>query len=169
VKPYPQYIYQAGAFSLRNFIRDLNGIIKKLKPAGYSGTPLAKKLGIKEGYKVRLINQPGYYFELFTDLPEKLLFPGDKKVKKNFIHYFAIKTKDLQKEIPNLKKEIAEDGIIWVSWYKKSSKIPTDVTENMVRDLALANGLVDVKVCAIDEYWSGLKLVIPLRERKGKT
>ncbi len=138
-----------------------------MKPAGYSGTTLAKKLGIKTGFRIRLVNHPVYYFELFTDLPEGLIFPSDNKVKKNFIHYFAIKARDLQKEISHLKKEIEEDGIIWISWYKKASKIPTDITETMVHELALANGLVDIKVCAIDEYWSGLKLVIPVKERTG--
>ncbi len=138
-----------------------------MKPAGYSGTTLAKKLGIRTGFKIRLVNQPGYYFELFTDLPAGLLFLTNKKVKKNFIHYFAIHAGNLQKEISHLKKEIEEDGIIWISWYKKASKIPTDITETMVRELALANGLVDIKVCAIDEYWSGLKLVIPVKERAG--
>jgi len=136
-----------------------------MKAAGYSKTPLAKKLGIKEGFKIRLVNQPDYYFSLFTDMPENCSIINDKKIKKNFIHYFARQAKKLQKDILLIKKEIEEDGIIWVSWYKKTSKIPTDVTENFIRELALANGLVDIKVCAIDETWSALKLVIPIRDR----
>jgi hypothetical protein len=137
-----------------------------MKQTGYSGTPLAKKLGIKEGFKIRLINQPEYYFELFTDMPSTIILLTDKKIKKNFIHYFSKQAKDLQKNILSLKNEIEEDGIIWISWYKKASKIPTDVTEDLIRDLAMANGLVDIKVCAIDEIWSGLKLVIPLKDRR---
>src|SRR6185312_960689 len=136
-----------------------------MKAAGYSKTPLAKKLGIKEGFKIRLVNQPDYYFSLFTDMPENCSIINDTKIKKNFIHYFARQAKKLQKDILLIKKEIEEDGIIWVSWYKKASKIPTDVTENFIRELALANGLVDIKVCAVDETWSALKLVIPIRDR----
>ena len=134
--------------------------------AGYSGTPLAKKLGIKEGFKVRLINQPGYYFELFSDLPKNIFVSSDTITKKNFIHYFSKKATDLEKDIPALKDELEQDGMIWVSWYKKASKIPTDITEDLIREIALANGLVDIKVCAIDEIWSGLKLVIPVKKRK---
>lgn len=133
--------------------------------AGYSSTPLAKKLGIKEGYKVKLINQPPYYFSLFTDMPAIVLLT-DGETKKDLIHYFATEAKDLQNDILKLRNEIEENGIIWVSWYKKSAKIPTNITESLVRELALKNGLVDIKVCAVDELWSGLKLVIPVRERR---
>ena len=136
--------------------------------AGYSSTPLAKKLGIKEGFRIRLVNQPDHYFELFTDLPKNLIVSTDKKVKKNFIHFFAKKLSDIQKEIISLKDEIEQDGIIWISWYKKASKIPTDVTEDLIREIALANGLVDIKVCAIDEIWSALKLVIPVTSRRSE-
>jgi len=133
--------------------------------AGYSGTTLAKKLGIKDGFKIRLINQPEYYFELFTDMPDNIIITNDRKIKKNLIHYFATQSKKLEKEIISIKGEIQENGIIWISWYKKASKISTDITENFIRELALANGLVDIKVCAIDEIWSGLKLVIPVKDR----
>jgi hypothetical protein len=132
---------------------------------GYSGTPLAKKLGIKDGFKIRLINQPDYYFDLFDDLPKNIEIINDTKLKKNFIHYFAKQSIDLSNDIICLRNEIAANGMIWVSWPKKSSKIVTDVTEDTVRDLALSNGLVDIKVCAVDEIWSGLKLVIPVKER----
>jgi len=132
---------------------------------GYSGKPLAKKLGIKEGFKIRVVNPPAYYFDLFTDIPENITIVTDIETKKNFIHYFATKTKDLENNIALLKNEIKKDGIIWVSWYKKSSKIPSDVTEDFIRNLALSSGLVDIKVCAVDEVWSGLKLVIPVKDR----
>jgi hypothetical protein len=132
--------------------------------AGYSGTPLAKKLGIKEGFKISLCNQPEYYFDLFTD------FPGNVKVinksKTDFIHYFVREEKQLAKDIKHLKNQIEQDGMIWISWPKKSSKVQTDITEDTVRNHALKNGLVDVKVCAVDEVWSGLKLVIPVKDRK---
>jgi len=133
--------------------------------AGYSSTPLAKKLGIKPQFKMRLINAPDYYFELFTDMPEDIRILTDKKTKKNFIHVFVKKLNELEKYIFEIKNEIEQDGIIWISWYKKSSKIPTDVTEDKIRETALANGLVDIKVCAVDDVWSGLKLVIPVKTR----
>ena len=132
---------------------------------GYSGTPLAKKLGIKAGFKARLANQPDYYFDLFSDMPENVSFLRDKKPKKNFIHFFTLSAKELEKNIAGLRAEIEEDGMIWVSWPKKAAKIETDITEDIIRHLALSNGLVDVKVCAVDEIWSGLKLVIRVKDR----
>ncbi len=136
-----------------------------MSTAGYSGTPLAQKLGIKEGFTIRLINGPEHYYTLFTDLPEKLHIASGLKEKKNFIHFFTKDAKELAKVLPKLQKEIVPDGIIWVSWPKKSSKVSTDVSENMIRDIALANGLLDIKVCAVDDIWSGLKLVIPVKDR----
>ena len=134
--------------------------------AAYSSTPLAKKLGIKNGFKIRLINEPVYYFNLFTDLPNDIKVLNDKKSKKDFIHLFVKSMNELEKNIQTIKNEIEQDGIIWISWYKKSAKISTDVTEDKIRKTALANGLVDIKVCAVDDIWSGLKLVIPVKERK---
>lgn len=133
--------------------------------AGYSKTPLAKKLGIKEGYTIRIVNAPDYYTTLFSDFPERVTISTDKKNKKDFIHFFAYHAKDLERHILQLRNEIFPDGMIWVSWPKKASKVVTDITEDVVRDLALHNGLVDVKVCAVDEIWSGLKLVVPVKER----
>jgi hypothetical protein len=134
--------------------------------AGYSGTPLAKKLGIKNDFKIKLVNQPDYYFKLFTDLPPDIKLVKSNKTKKDFIHYFTKSAAQLSKDIKSMREEIEQNGIIWISWPKKAAKIETDVTENIVRDLALKNGLVDVKVCAVDEIWSGLKLVIRLKDRK---
>jgi hypothetical protein len=136
-----------------------------MKQAGYSGTPLAKKLGIKEGYTVRLVNEPTHYFNLFSDLPANLHFVQDGKTKTDFIHYFATIAAQLQKDMPVLKKQLQPTGMLWVSWYKKSAKIPTDITEELIRNMALEIGLVDIKVCAVDEQWSGLKLVIPVKDR----
>jgi ABC-type lipoprotein release transport system permease subunit len=136
-----------------------------MKTTGYSGTQLAKKLGIKQGFKIKLYNEPDYYYDLFSDLPTDIKELKDKKSKKDFIHYFAKNTAQLNKDIKQLRQEIEENGMIWISWYKKSAKIETDLNENIIRDIALNNGLVDVKVCAIDEIWSGLKLVIRLNDR----
>jgi hypothetical protein len=132
---------------------------------GYSGTPLAKKLGIKDGFKIRLENPPDHYFSLFTDMPADVQIVNDKKLKKNLIHYFTKEVKELRRDISLLRSEIEPNGIIWISWPKKASKVLTDITENNIRELALQNGLVDIKVCAVDEIWSGLKLVIPVAMR----
>ena len=121
-----------------------------MKAAGYSGTPLAKKLGIKENFSIRLINTPDYYFNLFSDLPKNLITTAKDKI--DFIHYFSKDKAALVKDIPSLKKKIAMDGMIWVSWYKKSAKIPTDITEDIVRSIALKNGLVDIPVIAWARY-----------------
>jgi hypothetical protein len=136
--------------------------------SGYSKTPLAKKLGIKQGYIIKLVNAPTHYWELFTDLPDNLHVQRSTTTKKNFIHYFAITAKDLHKNLAALKNELFDNGMIWVSWYKRSSGIKTDITEDVIRKIALAIGLVDIKVCAVDEQWSGLKLVIPVKDRKPK-
>jgi hypothetical protein len=132
--------------------------------SGYSGTPLMKKLGIKDGLTIRLINPPAYYSDLFENL-NNVTISSDKKIKKDCIHFFSANATELHKNIPLLKKEIKQNGMIWVSWPKKSSKVITDITEDTIRAIALSNNLVDIKVCAIDETWSGLKLVIPLKLR----
>ena len=134
--------------------------------AGYSGTPLAKKLGIKPGYILRLIDQPVHYFELFADLPENLQIVSDPEIAKDLIHLFTKDLSKLEQLLPELRKEIRQNGMIWVSWPKKSAKIPTDITEDAIRECALRSGLVDVKVCAVDDVWSGLKLVIPVKDRQ---
>jgi len=134
--------------------------------SGYSGTPLAKKLGIKEGFIISVLNQPEYYFQLFTDLPSDIKLVTNEKLKKNFIHYFVKEEKQLLKNIIKLKGQIEQNGMIWISWPKKAAKVATDITEYVVRNIALKNGLVDIKVCAVDQVWSGLKLVIPVKDRK---
>ena len=133
--------------------------------AGYSSTPLAKKLGIKEGFIIKLVNKPAHYFDLFTEMPTGIAIADEIETKKNLVHFFTTDAMELRDKLPQLKKEIRPDGIIWVSWPKKSANVPTDVNENMIREVALGNGLVDIKVCAVDDVWSGLKLVIPVKER----
>ena len=139
-----------------------------MNTAGYSATPLAKKLGIKDGFVIRLVGQPAYYFDLFEDMPLNIQILDDTTKAKNLIHYFTRQADDLRRDIPLLKREIQTNGMIWISWPKKASKISTDITEDVIRNLALSNGLVDIKVCAIDEIWSGLKLVIPVKDRAKK-
>ncbi|SHK05972.1 DUF3052 family protein [Pseudozobellia thermophila] len=134
--------------------------------SGYSGTPLAKKLGIKNGFKVWVINEPKDYFALFSDLPNDIERTMDSKVKKDFIHYFTKSASELNNDIQQLKQEIEQNGMIWISWPKKSAKVETDLDGNIVREIGLNNGLVDIKVCAVNEIWSGLKFVIPVKDRK---
>ncbi|MBK6914961.1 MAG: DUF3052 domain-containing protein [Ignavibacteriales bacterium] len=136
-----------------------------MKTTGYSKTSLAKKLGIKDNFNIRIINAPEYYFKLFSDLPIHLEINANRAGKKDFIHYFETSAETLNSTLPKLKKEIQPNGIIWISWYKKSAKKDTDITEDIIRDIALKNSMVDIKVCAIDEIWSGLKLVIRLKDR----
>lgn len=129
--------------------------------AGYSGTPLIRKLGIKPGMKIRLLNAPGNYFELIeADISAQVVKSGG-----DFVHIFAVSAKDLEKLFLQSIKTIAPGGMIWISWYKKSAKIPTDITEDRIREIVLPTGWVDVKVCAVSEAWSGLKIVQRLENR----
>lgn len=138
---------------------------KDTKPAGYSGTTLAKKLGIKENFHVDIINAPEYYLSLFTDLPANLYFEDNKDTKLDLIHFFTKSQGEYKSKLLQLKNRIEPNGSIWISWPKKSSKVATDITEDIIRHFALQTGLVDIKVCAVDETWSGLKLVIPVKDR----
>jgi hypothetical protein len=133
---------------------------------GYSGTPLAKKLGIKAHHKVYLRDAPENYLALVGELPENVVFLEALDEKADLIHIFVKNSAELETALFEYQEKIVPNGAIWVSWYKKASKIPTDVTEDVIRETALALRLVDVKVCAVDERWSGLKLVIR-REHRG--
>jgi hypothetical protein len=134
--------------------------------AGYSGTPLARKLGIKEGARVLVVNGPKGYRDLVAPLPEGVTFLARAGRDMEVVHVFATARADLARRLKALLPGLRQDGMIWVSWPKKASKVPTDVTENTVREVALPLGLVDVKVCAVDEVWSGLKLVVRKELRK---
>lgn len=135
---------------------------------GYSGTPLAKKLGIKNGFTILLVNEPKHYKSFFTD------FPTDtKQVKRpkletvDFIHLFCTTEKDLKIYLPKLKPALKKDGMLWVSWPKGSSKIETDINREVIRNYILSEiELVDIKVAAIDADWSGLKFVYRKEDRK---
>ena len=134
--------------------------------AGYSGTPLIQKLGIKPGMKIYLINNPGDYFDLLgLNINDQL---SGKNETPDLVHLFVKNIKEFEREMKVLKSYCKKNPaiIIWVSWYKKAAKIQTDVTEDVIRDYALKNDLVDIKVCAVSEIWSGLKLVVPLAKRK---
>ena len=134
--------------------------------AGYSETPLIKKLGIKLGHGLAVINEPAAYWKWISPLPEGVVVKSKPSPKSlDFIHLFVTEKKAYEKEVLRFKKSMKPDGMIWISWPKKSSKMPSDLDENIIRNFALKNGLVDIKVCAVDEVWSGLKLVIPVKDR----
>ena len=133
---------------------------------GYSGTPLPQKLGIKPGLTLVIINAPINYRRLLGPIPEGVTFSHRLKPNSSFVHVFIKKRGELEKRLSNLREKIADTGIVWVSWLKKSSGVPSDVTEDVIRAVALPLGFVDVKVCAIDETWSGLKLMVRRTSRK---
>jgi len=133
--------------------------------AGYSGTPLLKKLGIKPGDKMLVVNRPDNYFKLLeADVTAQFC---NKNEVPDFVHVFAPTKREFESEMKRLQTVISKNRniVIWISWYKKSSGIVTDVTEDAIRNFALKNELVDVKVCAVSDIWSGLKLVVPLKSR----
>ncbi len=131
-----------------------------MRVAGYSGTPLSKKLGIKPGSKVHLVEAPPGYPKLLTPLPEGVEFVPHVSETTDLVHCFSTSRAQLEKRLPAIRKKMRADAGVWVSWPKKAAHVVTDLTEDGVRDLALPLGLVDVKVCAIDAVWSGLKLVV---------
>ena len=128
--------------------------------AGYSDTPLAKKLGFKNGMRVKTSTAPPDYLRLVSPRPEDVLISATIRTNIDIWHFFTKSKSLLQKQLPVIRANINQDGMIWVSWPKKASGVETDVTEDVIRELALPLGLVDVKVCAVDDIWSGLKLVI---------
>ncbi len=134
--------------------------------AGYSGTPLPQNLGIKPGLNIVTLNAPTNYRRLLGTIPEGVTFSNRLKPNPNFVHVFIKKRGELEKRLSILREKIVDTGTVWVSWPKKSSGVPTDVTEDVVRAVALPLGFVDVKVCAIDETWSGLKLMVRRENRK---
>jgi hypothetical protein len=133
--------------------------------AGYSGTPLAKKLGIKPGSALFAVAAPAHYDELLAPLPE-----GVKRVRKidaaGVAHFFVTSRARLEQDLRAAVPKMQQDAAIWISWPKKSAKVPTDITEETIREVAFPLGLVDIKVCAVDATWSGLKLVIRKELRK---
>lgn len=135
--------------------------------AGYSGTPLVKKLGVKDGFKIHAIGAPADYRSLLAPLPAAVKFTSATNPSTNMIHLFVTQRARLARALEGLRKKMAPDASIWVSWPKQASKMSTDITENTIREVALPLGFVDIKVCAVTDIWSGLKLVVRKELRKG--
>lgn len=127
---------------------------------GYSGTPLSRKLGIKPGSRLHLMGAPRGYRTLLAPLPQGVEFPTRLSETADVVHVFSTRRTDLGKALSLVRTRMRPDAVVWVSWPKRASAVATDLTEDVVRELALPLGLVDVKVCAIDDVWSGLKLVV---------
>jgi hypothetical protein len=128
--------------------------------AGYSGTPLARKLGIKPGMRVHYAAAPDGFAALLGELPDAVRVLARPVTGLDLVVLFVRSRAQLERRLAGLHAKLRQDGMLWIAWPKRASKVPTDMTEDVVRDVALPRGLVDVKVCAIDETWSGLKLVI---------
>ena len=140
-------------------------------PAGYSGTPLPKKLGIKPGHRIRLIGAPAGFGDTLGELPrpvEIVAGDGEGGAPLDLVLFFTDSADALRARFGALAASLTPAGMLWVAWPKKASKVPTDLTEDVVRHIALERGMVDVKVCAIDATWSGLKLVYRLVDRPGR-
>ena len=133
--------------------------------AGYSGTPLLKKLGIRPGFRVLFIAQPHNYSKLLGPLPGNVTVLKRAATNIDFIHGFVTRTKALDTLLARAGRCLSRDGMLWVSWPKKASHMKTEVSEAEVRRAGLAAGLVDVKICAVDETWSGLRFVYRLKDR----
>jgi hypothetical protein len=133
--------------------------------AGYSGTPLGKNLGLTAGLVVYVYDAPPAYFDWLTPLPENIAVKDKLAGEFDFIHVFVREKKVFKKEFLAAKKHLKKAGMLWISWPKKSAKVPTDLDENVIRDFGLEAGLVDVKVCAVDDVWSGLKFMYRLKDR----
>ena len=132
---------------------------------GYSGTPLAKKLGFKEGFSILTVNAPDDLDQLLEPLPAGVRILTTPQSDVDLIHLFTNSRDELFRKLANCVRLIKQNGTIWVSWYKKAAKLPTEITEDIVREAAFPLGLVDIKVCAVDDKWSGLKLVIRKENR----
>jgi Protein of unknown function (DUF3052) len=133
--------------------------------AGYSGTPLPKKLGIKEGHRVALLDAPDDVGELLGDLPPGVTVLRSARAPIDVVVWFVTERRVLERRLPELAERLDRAGGLWICWPKRASGVATDVTENVARDAALRLGLVDNKVCAVDETWSGLRIVYRLRDR----
>ena len=135
--------------------------------AGYSGTPLINKLGIKSGFNVVFVNAPAGFADTL-DFPKDVVVREAGRTQLDFALLFAKSQKDLKQKFSLLAARLKPSGMLWVSWPKKTSGVQSDLNENIVRDIGLAKGMVDVKVCAVDEVWSGLKFVFRLKDRLRK-
>lgn len=134
--------------------------------AGYSGTPLKQKLGLKDGFNVVVVNEPAGFRDLLDTGPDEVTFKASLRGDVDMVVAFVTQQSELRMRREQLAKAIFPDGAVWVAWPKKASKVPTDITEDTVREVFLPHGLVDNKVCAIDETWSGLRVVWRKEKRK---
>jgi hypothetical protein len=134
--------------------------------AGYSATALVRKLGIRPNERLIAINAPENYAELLEDLPEGVAITSRLTAKASFVHLFVKQRAELEQRLGSLREKLDDAGILWISWPKKASKVATDITEDTIREVALPLGFVDVKVCAVDDTWSGLKLMVRRENRK---
>lgn len=137
--------------------------------AGYSSTPLAKKLGIKEGFRIALVNAPKDFQSELGELPDKVEFVKRVTKSLDIVLFFALSERALARDFANLAEKLKPNGMMWIAWPKKSSGVATDLSFECVQKIGLAAGLVDVKICAIDETWSGLKFVYRLKDRASRT
>lgn len=137
--------------------------------AGYSGTPLAKKLGIKEGSRILLVNPPETFQSELGELPEDVVFVKRATNAIDIILFFVLTERELARDFAKLAARLVANGMIWIAWPKKSSGVATDLVFDSVQRIGLNAGLVDVKICAVDEIWSGLKFVYRLKDRPGKS
>src|SRR5258708_22239156 len=128
--------------------------------AGYSGTPLAQKLGIKSGSSVLIAGAPAGYLQTLEPLPANVRIGARLRASVDVVQLFTVRKSTLEKSLATFRRKLRPSAVVWVSWPKKSSGVPTEVTEDVVRQVALPMGFVDIKVCAIDDVWSGLKLVV---------
>lgn len=135
---------------------------------GYSGTPLAKKLGIQPGFTLAVVNPPGEYRQIVDPMPDGVTILSAVSGSTDMVHLFCTQRADLTNVLTRTIAHLRADATVWVSWPKKASRVPTDITENTIREVALPLGLVDIKVCAVDEIWSGLKLVFRKENRAGR-
>ena len=133
--------------------------------AGYSSTPLTKKLGIKEGSRIGLVNAPKGFQSELGELPENAEFVARLKNSLDIILFFVLTQRELARDFSKLAKKLVADGMIWIAWPKKSSGVTTDLSFESVQRIGLDAGLVDVKICAVDDTWSGLKFVYRLKDR----
>jgi hypothetical protein len=127
---------------------------------GYSGTPLGVKLGIKEGVQLHAAGAPAGYLKLISPLPHGAAVSSRISGKTDIVHLFTTKKRELAEKLASYRSKLRPDAVVWVSWPKKAAKVQTDVTEGTIREVALPLGWVDVKVCAVTDVWSGLKLVV---------
>lgn len=137
--------------------------------AGYSGTPLATKLGIKAGMVLGAVDAPANYRKLLAPLPDGARIASGAEAGAHIVHHFVTRRSDLAAGLRSYRRKLPDVTPVWISWPKKSAQVTTDITEDVIREIALPLGYVDIKVCAVSETWSGLKLVVWKELRGGNT